>query len=73
MELLLSDEHASPELGQSVGRLINAIVAVLGPELSPISSFFMRCKVKLLVTCLQNVISMPSDNDILASGLITIR
>uniref|UniRef100_A0A7I4F5M4 Uncharacterized protein n=1 Tax=Physcomitrium patens TaxID=3218 RepID=A0A7I4F5M4_PHYPA len=44
MELLLSDEHASPELGQSVGRLINAIVAVLGPELSPISSFFMRCK-----------------------------
>lgn len=45
MDLLLSDDHASPELGQSTGRLINAIVAVLGPELSPSSSFFIRCKV----------------------------
>ncbi len=45
MDLLLSDDHASPELGQITGRLVNAIVAVLGPELSPGSSLFSRCKV----------------------------
>ncbi|KAH9566013.1 hypothetical protein CY35_04G109200 [Sphagnum magellanicum] len=44
MDLLLSDDHASPELGQITGRLVNAIVAVLGPELSPGSSLFSRCK-----------------------------
>lgn len=44
MEILLSEEHAGTDLRQSIGRLINAIVAVLGPELSPGSSFFSRCK-----------------------------
>lgn len=44
MEILLSEEHAGMDLRQSIGRLINAIVAVLGPELSPGSSFFSRCK-----------------------------
>ena len=45
MEILLSEEHAGPEVRQCLGRLINAIIAVIGPELSPGSSFFSRCKV----------------------------
>ncbi|KAI5062512.1 hypothetical protein GOP47_0023051 [Adiantum capillus-veneris] len=44
MDALLCEEHTSPDLQQSLGRLINAIVAVIGPELSPGSSFFSRCK-----------------------------
>jgi hypothetical protein len=49
MDLVLSDDLSSSELGQSLGRLVNAIVAVLGPELSPTSSFFMRCKVRIVL------------------------
>lgn len=49
MDLVLSDDLSSSELGQSLGRLVNAIVAVLGPELSPTSSFFMRCKVHNII------------------------
>lgn len=45
MDILLSEENGRVELQQGVGRLINAIVAVLGPELSPGSMFFSRCKV----------------------------
>jgi hypothetical protein len=45
MEILHSEEHTGPEVRQCLGRLINAIVAVIGPELSPGSSFFSRCKV----------------------------
>ena len=45
MEILLSEDHAGPEVRQCLGRLINAIIAVTGPELSPGSSFFSRCKV----------------------------
>lgn len=52
MDLVLSDDLSSSELGQSLGRLINAIVAVLGPELSPTSSFFMRCKVHNIIILL---------------------
>ncbi|KMZ65322.1 hypothetical protein ZOSMA_329G00030 [Zostera marina] len=44
MEILLSEESGSVDLRQCIGRLINAIVAVLGPELSPGSTFFSRCK-----------------------------
>ncbi|XP_049385527.1 protein SWEETIE isoform X1 [Solanum stenotomum] len=44
MDILLSNEIGSTNLHQAVGRLINAIVAVLGPELSPGSIFFSRCK-----------------------------
>lgn len=44
MDILLSNEIGSTNLQQAVGRLINAIVAVLGPELSPGSIFFTRCK-----------------------------
>ncbi|KAL8123865.1 hypothetical protein AgCh_011749 [Apium graveolens] len=44
MDILLSEENGRVELQQGVGRLINAIVAVLGPELSPGSMFFSRCK-----------------------------
>ncbi|XP_042482269.1 protein SWEETIE [Macadamia integrifolia] len=44
MEILLSEENGWVELRQGIGRLINAIVAVLGPELSPGSIFFSRCK-----------------------------
>ncbi|XP_044468488.1 protein SWEETIE isoform X3 [Mangifera indica] len=44
MEILLSEENGWFDLQQGVGRLINAIVAVLGPELAPGSIFFSRCK-----------------------------
>lgn len=44
MEILLSEENGWVDLRQVIGRLINAIVAVLGPELSPGSTFFSRCK-----------------------------
>ncbi|KAI3985597.1 hypothetical protein MKX01_033880, partial [Papaver californicum] len=44
MEILMSDETGWVELRQGIGRLINAIVAALGPELSPGSIFFSRCK-----------------------------
>ncbi|XP_042449151.1 protein SWEETIE-like [Zingiber officinale] len=44
MEILLAEENGSADLRQELGRLINAIVAVLGPELSPGSTFFSRCK-----------------------------
>ncbi|KAF9625554.1 hypothetical protein IFM89_024327 [Coptis chinensis] len=44
MEILLSEENGWVDLRQGIGRLINAIVAVLGPELSPGSIFFSRCK-----------------------------
>ncbi|XP_065854037.1 protein SWEETIE isoform X2 [Euphorbia lathyris] len=44
MDTLLSEENGLVDLQQGVGRLINAIVAVLGPELAPGSIFFSRCK-----------------------------
>ncbi|CDP02785.1 unnamed protein product [Coffea canephora] len=44
LDILLSEESGLVDLQQGVGRLINAIVAVLGPELSPGSIFFSRCK-----------------------------
>ncbi|KAL6961018.1 hypothetical protein U1Q18_038781 [Sarracenia purpurea var. burkii] len=43
-DILLSEENGWVDLQQGVGRLINAIVAVLGPELVPGSIFFSRCK-----------------------------
>nr|XP_029117887.1 LOW QUALITY PROTEIN: protein SWEETIE [Elaeis guineensis] len=44
MDILLSEENGLVDLRQEIGRLINAIVAVLGPELAPGSTFFSRCK-----------------------------
>ncbi|OMO80110.1 Armadillo-like helical, partial [Corchorus capsularis] len=44
LDILLSEENGRVDLQQGVGRLINAIVAVLGPELAPGSIFFSRCK-----------------------------
>ncbi|KAF4394315.1 hypothetical protein G4B88_018465 [Cannabis sativa] len=44
LDILLSEENGWVALQQGVGRLINAIVAVLGPELAPGSIFFSRCK-----------------------------
>ncbi|WOK94226.1 HEAT repeat-containing protein 5B isoform X6 [Canna indica] len=43
MEILLA-ENSLVDLRQEIGRLINAIVAVVGPELAPGSTFFSRCK-----------------------------
>lgn len=45
MDILLTEESGWIDLSQGIGRLINAIVAVLGPELSPGSILFSRCKV----------------------------
>uniref|UniRef100_A0A6N2MN55 Uncharacterized protein n=1 Tax=Salix viminalis TaxID=40686 RepID=A0A6N2MN55_SALVM len=42
--ILLSEENGLVDFQQGVGHLINAIVAVLGPELAPGSIFFSRCK-----------------------------
>ncbi|XP_038985409.1 protein SWEETIE isoform X2 [Phoenix dactylifera] len=44
IDILLSEENGLVDLRQEIGRLINAIVAVLGPELAPGSTFFSRCK-----------------------------
>lgn len=44
LDILLAEENGLVDLQQGVGRLINAIVAVLGPELAPGSIFFSRCK-----------------------------
>ncbi|KAL9993657.1 putative armadillo-like helical, protein SWEETIE [Helianthus debilis subsp. tardiflorus] len=44
LDILLSEENGWVVLQQEVGHLINAIVAVLGPELHPGSIFFSRCK-----------------------------
>ncbi|KAH7658270.1 Armadillo-like helical-containing protein [Dioscorea alata] len=44
IEILLSEENGLVDLREEIGRLINAIVAVLGPELAPGSTFFSRCK-----------------------------
>ncbi|XP_047954484.1 protein SWEETIE [Salvia hispanica] len=44
MEIILSEGSGWVDLQQAVGRLINAIVAVTGPELAPGSVFFSRCK-----------------------------
>ncbi|PON93486.1 Coatomer beta subunit [Trema orientale] len=44
LDILLSEENGWVVLQQGVGRLINAVVAVLGPELAPGSIFFSRCK-----------------------------
>ena len=45
MEILLLEENGYVDFRQEIGHLINAIVAVLGPELAPGSIFFSRCKV----------------------------
>jgi len=47
MEILLLEENGYVDLRQGIGHLINAIVAVLGPELAPGSTFFSRCQVRL--------------------------
>ncbi|KAL2329485.1 hypothetical protein Fmac_017066 [Flemingia macrophylla] len=44
MDILLSDENGLVDIQQGVGRLINAIITVLGPELAPGSIFFSRSK-----------------------------
>lgn len=44
MDLLMSEDHSTPELQPAIGRLVNAMVAVLGPELSAGSRVFSRCQ-----------------------------
>ncbi|CAO2817215.1 unnamed protein product [Amaranthus hypochondriacus] len=44
LEILLSEENGWVDLQQGIGRLINAIVSVLGPELASGSIFFSHCK-----------------------------
>lgn len=56
IDILLSEENVLVDLQQGVGRLINAIVAVLGPELAPGSIFFSRCKVILTVSVVVHVL-----------------
>ncbi|MQL75050.1 hypothetical protein Taro_007411 [Colocasia esculenta] len=48
IDILLADENGWGDLRQGIGRLINAIVAVIGPELAPGSTFFSRCKVTMI-------------------------
>ncbi|KAH9326227.1 hypothetical protein KI387_006405, partial [Taxus chinensis] len=56
MDVLLYEEHPGIELRQNIGRLVNAIVAVLGPELSPGSSFFLTLQ-DILSSCKSTVIN----------------
>ncbi|CAL5367371.1 unnamed protein product [Camellia sinensis] len=59
MDILLSEENGWVDLQQGVGRLINAIVAVLGPELAPGSIFFSRCKsVVAEISCQQETATL---------------
>ncbi|RHN44030.1 hypothetical protein MtrunA17_Chr7g0214901 [Medicago truncatula] len=59
MEILLSDENGLADVQQGVGRLINAIVAVLGPELVPGSIFFSRSKSAIAeISCWQETSTM---------------
>ncbi|XP_050123637.1 protein SWEETIE-like isoform X1 [Malus sylvestris] len=64
LEILLSEENGWVALQQGVGRLINAIVAVLGPELAPGSIFFSRC---------QSVVSEISSGQETATMLESVR
>ncbi|PSR87811.1 HEAT repeat-containing protein isoform 1 [Actinidia chinensis var. chinensis] len=58
-DILLSEENGWVDLQQGVGRLINAIVAVLGPELAPGSIFFSRCKsVVAEISCRQETTTL---------------
>ncbi|GAU16513.1 hypothetical protein TSUD_167430 [Trifolium subterraneum] len=59
MDILLSDENGLADVQQGVGRLINAIVAVLGPELVPGSIFFTRSKSAIAeISCWQETSTM---------------
>ncbi|WVZ80108.1 hypothetical protein U9M48_027611 [Paspalum notatum var. saurae] len=64
MEILLLEENGYVDLRQRIGHLINAIVAVLGPELAPGSTFFSRCK---------SVIAEISSSNEMASLLESVR
>ncbi|XP_062228917.1 protein SWEETIE-like isoform X3 [Phragmites australis] len=64
MEILLSEENGYGDLRQRIGHLINAIVAVLGPELAPGSTFFSRCK---------SVIAEISSSNEMATLLESVR
>ncbi|XP_058187917.1 protein SWEETIE-like isoform X1 [Rhododendron vialii] len=58
-DILLSEENGWVDLQQGVGRLINAIVAVLGPELAPGSIFFSRCKAVVAeISCRQETATL---------------
>ncbi|XP_027929548.1 protein SWEETIE isoform X2 [Vigna unguiculata] len=59
MDILLSDENGLVDIQQGVGRLINAIVTVLGPELVPGSIFFSRSKSVIAeISCWQETSTM---------------
>ncbi|KAI5432457.1 protein SWEETIE [Lathyrus oleraceus] len=59
MDILLSDDNGLADVQQGVGRLINAIVAVLGPELVPGSIFFSRSKSAIAeISCWQETSTM---------------
>ncbi|TKV98793.1 hypothetical protein SEVIR_9G583700v4 [Setaria viridis] len=64
MEILLLEENGYGDLRQGIGHLINAIVAVLGPELAPGSTFFSRCK---------SVIAEISSSNEMATLLESVR
>ncbi|CAN6221242.1 unnamed protein product [Urochloa humidicola] len=64
MEILLLEENGYVDLRQGIGHLINAIVAVLGPELAPGSTFFSRCK---------SVIAEISSSNEMATLLESVR
>ncbi|KAF8667911.1 hypothetical protein HU200_052539 [Digitaria exilis] len=64
MEILLLEENGYVDLRQGIGHLINVIVAVLGPELAPGSTFFSRCK---------SVIAEISSSNEMATLLESVR
>ncbi|KAJ1259294.1 hypothetical protein BS78_10G142900 [Paspalum vaginatum] len=64
MEILLLEENGYVDLKQRIGHLINAIVAVLGPEIAPGSTFFSRCK---------SVIAEISSSNEMAALLESVR
>eukprot|EP00850_Spirogloea_muscicola_P013780 SM000095S24994 [mRNA] locus=s95:314510:331395:- [translate_table: standard] len=63
MDMLLSEDSNLLDLRPSIGRLVNSIVAVLGPELEPGSSVFTRCKMAKCFCSLQAIVSEISTTE----------
>ena len=76
-QMLMSEEaYAVPGLRAGLGRLANSVVAVLGPELSPGTDVYSKCKA--LIREIQVVLNLScccqqfSCADLSTTGKITV-
>lgn len=71
VELLMSEEsYEVPGLRPAVGRLVNALVAVLGPELTPGSNAYSKCKALIREMQVRIIKSIISHNRISSKGFL---